>query len=144
LIFENLKRTKSYFWPALMSKIFLHILVCLLSLVPADPVAEIHQAIKTSNHRYIARYFGTSVELKLPGNEGLFSKAQSELLLRDFFLRNPPKSFVVRHEGTAADGSRYSIGKLETQNGSSFRTYLYLKKQTDHFLLREFRIEKEK
>lgn len=127
-----------------MSRVLFQIFFCLLSLNLADPVADIHQAITNANHRSIARYFGSSVELKLPGNEGLFSKAQSELLLRDFFLKNPPRNFISRHEGTATDGSRYSIGKLETQNGSTFRTYLYLKKQNENFLLREFRIEKEK
>jgi hypothetical protein len=127
-----------------MSGLLIHISLIFHLLGATNPIDNIHQAIKTSNHRYIAAYFGTSVELKLPDNEGLYSKAQAELLLRDFFLRNPPKTFNVRYEGGAEDGSKYSIGRLETNNGSSFRTYLFLKKQNDHFLLREFRIEKEK
>lgn len=127
-----------------MSRSLLHIFLVIVGMLVADPVSEIHQAIRTSNHRAVARYFGSSVELKLPGNEGLFSKAQSELLLRDFFIKNPPRVFTIRQEGTANDGSRYSIGRLETKDGVFFRTYLYLKKSNENFLLREFRIEKEK
>jgi hypothetical protein len=112
-------------------------------LVFADITNDIMSGLKTGNAKLIAGYFNATVELNLPGNDGLFSKAQSELLLKDFFVKFPPKNFIFKHDGTSQDGSRFSIGVLET-SGGNFRTYYYLKKNGDAFLLKELRIEKER
>lgn len=119
--------------------------VLLLSalLVFAEINSDIMSGLKSGNAKIIAGYFNPTVELNLPGNDGLFSKAQSELLLKDFFLKFPPKNFIFKHDGTSQDGSRFSIGVLETAGGN-FRTYYYLKKNGDSFLLKELRIEKER
>jgi len=109
----------------------------------ADIASDIMNGLKTGNARAIAAHFNATVELNLPGNDGLFSKAQSELLLKDFFVKFPPKNYTFKHDGTSQDGSRFSIGVLET-SGGNFRTYYYLKKNGDTFLLKELRIEKER
>lgn len=112
-------------------------------LVFADIANDIMSGLKTGNAKMIAGHFNATVELNLPGNDGLFSKVQSELLLKDFFTKYPPKNFIFKHDGTSQDGSRFNIGILET-SGGNFRTYYYLKKNGDAFLLKELRIEKER
>ncbi len=103
---------------------------------------EINNAIRSGNYSRISAFFKESVELNLPGNEGLYSKAQAELILKDFFAKNVPKNFIPKHGGESKDGSKFTIGTLETTNGN-FRTYFFLKKEGETLIIKELRIEKE-
>lgn len=89
---------------------------------------EIINAIKSGNSRELARSFNSSIDLILPGNEGTYSKTQAELMVGKFFRLNPPKSFVVKQEGTSSDSSKYTIGQYLSSNNKTFRTY-YLTKR---------------
>ena len=113
------------------------------SILVADIYTEINGAMKSGNFKTIANYFNSSVELNIPGADGLYSKAQAELLMKDFFAKNTPKNFTLKHDGISQDGSKYSIGALETSAGS-FRTYYYLKNNNGSFLIKELRIEKDR
>jgi len=42
-------------------------------------------AIKAGNSKELAKYFGPTVEIILPGSDGAFSKAQAEMIMKDFF-----------------------------------------------------------
>jgi hypothetical protein len=113
------------------------------AIIFADIYTDINASLKSGNFKAIASYFNSSVELNIPGADGLYSKAQAELLMKDFFAKNTPKNFVVKHDGVSQDGSKYSIGSLETTAGS-YRTYYYLKNSNGVFLIKEFRIEKDR
>ena len=52
----------------------------------------------------------------------MYSKAQAELILKDFFIKNTPKDFIIEIEGES-DGFSYAIGHLKT-SGGGFRVYL--------------------
>lgn len=106
----------------------------------AGIVDDINNGLKAGNAAAIARYFNASVDLNLPGNEGMYSKAQAEQILKDFFSKNSVKSFSVLHQGESKDGAQYIMGSLVTSNGT-FRTYCYLKKNGDGFMIKELRIE---
>jgi hypothetical protein len=107
-----------------------------------DGEQEITNAIRSGNWKKIASYFDNSIELNLPDNEGLYSKAQAELILKDFFTKNTAKNYTAKHGGDSKDGAHFTIGTLNTSNGN-FRTYFFLKKEGDKKLIKEFRIEKE-
>ncbi len=113
------------------------------TILMADIYTDINSSMKSGNYKTIASYFNTSVELNIPGADGLYSKAQAELLMKEFFTKNTPKNFAVKHDGVSQDGSKYSIGTLETISGS-YRTYYYLKNNSGTFLIKELRIEKDK
>ena len=102
---------------------------------------ELFQAFKSSNATKVASYFDQTVDLSFPGNEGVFSRNQSELMLQDFFTKNPVKNFYLKHENKSADGSVSAIGTLHCQTGV-FRVFFYLKKVGDSQQLKELRIEK--
>ncbi len=108
----------------------------------ADTAQDINNALRSGNFKAISTLFYASVELNLPGNEGLYSKAQAELILKDFFQKNSPKNFTAKHGGESKDGAKFNIGNLETSSGN-FRTYFFLKKEGDALLIKELRIEKE-
>lgn len=117
--------------------------ISMLSILMADISTDLNSSMKSGNFKTIASYFNASVELNIPGADGLYSKAQAELLLKDFFGKNAPRSYTVKHDGVSQDGSKYTIGALETSSGM-YRTYYYLKNNNGTFLIKEFRIEKDK
>ena len=128
-----------------MKKYFLGFFILALfatKLVFADAEQDINNAIRSGNYKGVSAFFKESVELNLPGNEGLYSKAQAELIVKDFFAKNIPKNFTSKHGGESKDGAKFNIGTLET-SGGNFRTYFFLKKEGDNLIIKELRIEKE-
>ena len=88
-----------------------------------DITKEVTQAIREGNSRELAEHFGNNVDLVLPDNDGTYSKAHAELILKNFFSDNRPESFTINHQRSSRDGSPYVIGTLETRDNKSYRTY---------------------
>ncbi len=101
---------------------------------------EIINAIKTGNASEVSKFFDNTVEITFPGKSNSYSRSQAELVLHDFFSKNPAKSFQVIHK-SENEGSQYCIGNLETANGI-FRTTIFLKQKGDKQVLQELRFEK--
>jgi hypothetical protein len=123
-------------------------LFCLLLISLAafsqDAVSEsITTAFKSGSSKELAKYFGSNVELKILNKEEVYSKAQAEIILKDFFTKYPPKNYSSVHKGASKAGStQYTIGQLITSSGN-FRTYYLLRKQGESFIIQELRIEEE-
>jgi hypothetical protein len=107
-----------------------------------DIIADIGTAIKSGNASNVAKYFNSTLDLTTPDNEGTYSKTQAELILKDFFTKNPPASFTINHQGSSTDGSLYAIGTFATSS-SSFRTYFLLKKVDTGFLIQKLEFEEQ-
>ena len=99
-------------------------------------------AFKKGNSTEIASYFENSVDLSIPGNEGVFSKIQAKLILKTFFLKNKPTNFTVVHNGDSKNNSHYSIGNLTTAKGT-FRTYILYKEVNKKVTILELKIESD-
>ncbi|MBC7889386.1 MAG: DUF4783 domain-containing protein [Ferruginibacter sp.] len=102
-------------------------------------IDEVITAMKTGNSAQVAKYFDNSVEVSMPDKSNSYSKSQAELVLKDFFISNPVKSFEIIHKGENA-GSQYCIGTLQTKNGS-YRTTIFMKQKGDRQVLQELRFE---
>ncbi|OIP05036.1 MAG: hypothetical protein AUJ97_01655 [Bacteroidetes bacterium CG2_30_32_10] len=113
------------------------------NLVAQNSLAgEVSNAIKNGNSKDLAKNFYSSIDLTVPGNEGTFSKSQAELIVKDFFTKNPPKSFAINHQGTSADGSQYSIGTY-TSSSIAYRTYFIIKKFSDTYYIQQIQFEQQ-
>jgi hypothetical protein len=108
----------------------------------ADVIDDIAVAIKAGNSREIARYFSERVEMKVGDNEDLYSKTQAEMILKDFFDKNSPVNFTIKHKGSSQKGLSYVIGVLQTSSGS-FRTLIRFKQSGNQLLIQELRFERE-
>ena len=62
---------------------------------------NISAAIKAGNSKALAEYFDNTVEVKIANKEGAYSKSQAEAIVKDFFTKNPPKTFKFLHDGTS-------------------------------------------
>ena len=107
----------------------------------AGEIAEdIAAAIRTGNASSVSKYFSASVDLHILDNEDVYSKAQSEAILKDFYAKHSVKTFAIAHNGVSKNGAQYAIGNLDTSNGK-FRVTFFLKKESDKLLIQQFRIE---
>jgi len=93
---------------------------------------EIVQAFINGDAKVIGNYFNTSVELIFSENQGVYSKAQAEQMLKTFFSTNTSANrkftFKHLHSSTNRDNIQYHIGQLNTGKGS-YRVTIHIKDQ---------------
>lgn len=114
------------------------------SSVQADIVEDLVVHFKNGNTKEIAKHFASSVELLIIDEEDVYSKAQAEQILKDFFVKNPPSKSVIVHAINSNPRYRYGIISLQTKS-AKFRVNitLMLHKTSNTFLITELRIEKD-
>lgn len=97
-------------------------------------------AIKVGNYKELSKHFDTKVELNISSKEDSYSKAQAELILKDFFSKEKVIGYNVIHRGKSPDGAKYAIGTLQTTS-RKYRTYLLTKEVGGSDRIQQFRIE---
>ena len=126
-----------------MKRIIIGIFLTLTIIVNASPISDgLANAFKTGNSEEIAKYFGSSVDLSILNNEGVYSNTQAKLILKTFFEKNKPSSFTIVHNGDSKNSSHYSIGNLKTST-NTFRTYILYKETNKKVTILELKIESD-
>jgi orotate phosphoribosyltransferase-like protein len=123
---------------------FTAILITSMLTGKAQALEDVVNSIRTSNITSITRYFDKFVSITIANNQSMYSKTQAEMVLKDFFAKNPVKEFVVVQQGsTQGNNSTYAIGNLTTTTGS-YQLYVVLKLKEGAHILQEIRFEKQK
>ena len=128
--------------PLLPALILLIQFIC-QSPLQGDIVDNLSVLFKSANSKEISKNFSSSIELTLNDQEDVYSKAQAEQILRDFFTKNPPANSTVVHLINTNPNYRFGILSLSTKSGK-FRVAISLKKTANAFLITELRIEPDK
>ncbi len=115
----------------------------LLLHAQGDVKDQVSLALKTGNARALATHFIANIDLTVPDNSDVYSKAQAEQILRKFFDEHVPSDLSIDHEGVSKMGDRYYIGKLRTSAGE-YRVTFFLKKTGEAFQVKQLRIEADK
>jgi len=94
---------------------------------------EIVQAFVNADAKIISKYFNTSVEMIFSENQGLYSKAQAEQMLKTFFTNNASanRKFTYKNLHSSSpnrENMQYHIGELNTGKGS-YRMTIHIKAQ---------------
>ena len=110
--------------------------------ISVDINEDISVALRAGNAKELTVFFNKTIDLNIPNNEGIFSKVQAELILKEFFDHYTASSFTILHQGSSKDGAKYSIGNLVTDKGM-FRVYYYMKKVGESYLIFELSLNKE-
>jgi hypothetical protein len=108
-----------------------------------DIVDTLSTLFKSSNSREIGKNFSPSVELTVNDEEDVYSKAQAEQILREFFTKTVPTNSTVVHLINTNPNYRFGILSLTTKSGK-FRVSITLKKTANAFSITELRIEPDK
>lgn len=102
-------------------------------------IDEVVGALRSGNAAELAKYFDDTVELTLPDKSDSYSKAQAQLIVKDFFSNNGVKGFELKHKGTSPGGN-FAIGTLQT-NAGNFRTTVYTRTRNGKELVKEIRFQ---
>ena len=98
---------------------------------------------KAANFKELGKAFAPTLDLILMEEEDVYSKAQSEQILKDFFLKYPPVKSSVIHKINNNQNYRFGVLLLTTSKGI-FRVSITLKKIDKEFLITELRVESSK
>ncbi|QNK61997.1 DUF4783 domain-containing protein [Pedobacter sp. PAMC26386] len=112
-------------------------------LVQGDIVDSLSALFKSANSKEISKSFSPSVELTINEEEDVYTKAQAEQILRDFFTKNAPVNSAVVHLINTNPNYRFGILSLTTKTGK-FRVAITLKKTANTFFITELRVEPDK
>lgn len=127
----------------IMKAIFTPLLVACLaafsSFVQASNIDGVVNALRSGNAAELAKYFDDNVELSLPVKSDSYSKAQAQVILRDFFTNNGVKNFELKHKGDSP-GGHYCIGTLQTKSGN-FRAHVFMKSKGNKEVVKEIRFQ---
>src|SRR5690606_17107934 len=104
-----------------------------------NTVSGVAQALAKGNIGVISSHFDKAVSLSVSGTQATYSSSQAEMVLKDFFSKNPPQGFVLEQ---SKDGNMpYAIGVLKTSSGN-FRAYIAARWKDGKLLIQEIRLEK--
>lgn len=120
------------------------LMVAMGSNFPEKIPNDILTALKTGNAKLLSTYFNKNVDLVVMENDNVYSKAQAQQIVSNFFNSfNPAReqAFSVIHDGGKTD-SKYVIGKYKSSKGE-FRVYFLLKKNSNKEYIHQLRIEKQ-
>lgn len=105
-----------------------------------DVIDDIATCVRGGDTKELSRHFSSTVSMTLLNDEGIYSRVQAEIILRDFFSRNPPIGVKVAHRLDSNPNFRYVVLNLETSK-DVFRVSYKLTNNDNTFQVTEFRIE---
>jgi hypothetical protein len=121
-------------------KLLLALFLFFLPVNLLDVSDDIASAIRSGNAKEVSKYFADNVDMKILDQESIYSKAQAELILKDFFAKHPVKSFSVVHKGASKNDSQYTTGTLTSSTGT-YRVHYLMKTGGGRTQVTQFRIE---
>jgi hypothetical protein len=115
------------------------LIVALSAFTPLKGLDDVINALRTGNATELAKYIDDNVEISLPDKTDNYSRAQSIVILQDFFDNNGVKGFEVKHKGDNGS-NQFAIGVLHTRAGS-YRTTVFMKSKNGRQLVKEIRFQ---
>lgn len=115
-------------------------LVLLTSFEQNSTIDAVISALRSGNSSQLSGYFDDNVELTLPDKSDSYSKAQAQLIVKDFFSNNGVQGFDLKHKGGDTQGAHFCIGTLKTSAGN-YRTNVFLKLKSGKEVVKEIRFQ---
>ncbi|UZD21601.1 DUF4783 domain-containing protein [Algoriphagus halophytocola] len=85
--------------------------------VAPQSIDSIITAIESSSSSDLASYFDSSISLNVNGQQGDYSKSQAEVVLRDFFRKNPSRGFQILFRSDSNPAMSSYIGEYQSDAG---------------------------
>jgi len=109
----------------------------------ADIIDDLSSYFKSGNAKEIAKNFASTIELIIIDEEDVYSKAQGEQILKDFFNKHQPVKTSIFHKINNNQNYRFGVILVSTSK-ETFRVSVTMKKFNNAFLITELRIEQSK
>lgn len=120
--------------------LFLAMSFALSAFSQSKLATDVGALLKSGNAKDLAAVFTGNITLSVNDNEDVYSRAQAELVVKEFFAKNKPSAFRIIHNGTSKTGMEYIIGNMDTATGQKRVSY-YISVTADKALVKELRIE---
>lgn len=91
----------------------------------------------------ISTLFSSTLEMNILSEENVYSKAQAEQILRDFFSKNEPVSIKILHRLNSNPNFKLAVFSMATAE-DKFRISISLSSNSETFLVKQIRIEYDK
>jgi Domain of unknown function (DUF4783) len=124
----------------ILTTLLLGFTLLLSSFEKQKGIDEVINALRSGSSSQLSAYFDDNVELTLPDKSDSYSKAQAQLIVKDFFGNNGVKGFDLKHKGDAPSGGHFCIGTLQT-NAGNFRTNVFMKIRNGKEVVKEIRFQ---
>jgi hypothetical protein len=123
-------------------RIFLFLL-CVALAPKIDLISEIAAAFRAGDAKSVSSRLGLHVDLTVSGKQEMYSKAQAEQVLRDFFAKHPPQMFNLKSKSTDNASKPYGIGSYVDTSGQKYRVYFLIKRIGNQSFISQLSIEHE-
>ena len=131
---------KTFYMKAIYTTLIAGITLLVTSFTTTQSsIDEVIGALRSGNSSDLSRYFDENVDLTLPDKSDSYSKAQAQLIVKDFFMNNGVKGFDLKHKGDSP-GGHFCIGTLQTNSGN-FRTNVFMKIKSGREVIKEIRFQ---
>lgn len=95
---------------------------------------SLERSFREGNEKKIVAHAGDKILLEIDNVESVYSKAQAERILQNFFEKNKPTDFEVTYKGT--NKNNYAlIGNLVSEKSKKFRVSIRLREFGNTFQL---------
>lgn len=98
----------------------------------APSIDPIISALESGSSNDLARFFETSITLNINGQQGDYSRNQAELVLKDFFRKNPSQGFSILYQKESPGSISTYIGEYAS-NTSRYRVFIKVSEFNDTF-----------
>jgi len=106
-------------------------------------ISQVEEALKSASAKELSKFLHTRVEIKLDNNRKEYSLNQAEIVLKDFFQREPASEAEFIHDGNSSGGMIYAIGTYKSGN-TSFRVMVRAKKYKSVYKVYHLEFTKER
>lgn len=106
-----------------------------------DILDEISTALKNGNSKEISKHFASSVSMTFISDEGVYSKVQAEIILRDFFNKNAPSGVKITNRIESNPNFKFIVLQLVTSK-DDFKVSYKLVSDGNSFKISELKVEK--
>lgn len=136
----NLHSQCRLFNKPVMKQLILVAFIFIAYSLQAQIVDNISSAVKMGNASELSNYYNSTVEIIIDGADKVYTKSQAQMVMNDFFKKNPPKDFEIAHKSKRED-SQFLIGDLKTVTDKNYRVIFLLREGSGRTLIHQIRIQ---
>ena len=118
-------------------------LICLLLQVKPDPVERTVGLLRQNNLQELNKSIAPGIELTLLNEGNIYSKEQAQVIVDNFFTRNPVVAVKLIHKVDSNPAYQFGVMLITCKSGS-YRVAVSLRDNNGTYFIDELRIEEEK
>lgn len=132
---------KAIFMKVIFTFFLVSSLLMLSSFGQPGTIDEVIGTLRSGDAARLSKYLDDNIEITLPVKSDSYSRAQAQVILKDFFVNNVVKGFELKHKGDGPGGQgQYCIGTLQTKSGN-FRAHVFMKAKGNKEVVKEIRFQ---